>query len=264
MNKSWRRINSRESIFLNPTLPIYARYTLAYLVVTIVGTYIGTKLAAIPTVYERAEKADKQNVSDSVEAKDAGSKTDDAGKPKFEDSPDDTAKSSSDKPRVRKPREKKKRPTSKDSENVSDADQQDQPPADPSPAAIQSWQKIEEPKQPYPNKRNESSETLKSSSVAPKVEPARRPEAPEPIYQPIIEYPRLAKQAGIWADGVTLLVGVAPDGSVKDAKEAGRKSNPILVDAAKKMVKSWRYTPYDATDPSERYWIEVKVNFRLH
>jgi TonB family protein len=67
------------------------------------------------------------------------------------------------------------------------------------------------------------------------------------------EYPELARKLNI--RGIARIqVTVAPDGTVKGAKELG--GNPVLVDALMRTVKKWRYEPADRTSI-----IEVKFDF---
>jgi TonB family protein len=53
-------------------------------------------------------------------------------------------------------------------------------------------------------------------------------------------YPELAKQMNITGT-VKLMVVVAPNGSLKDAKVVG--GNPILVNAAMDALKKWKFEP---------------------
>jgi TonB family protein len=67
------------------------------------------------------------------------------------------------------------------------------------------------------------------------------------------EYPELARRLNI--RGIARVqVTVAPDGTVKDAKDLG--GNPVLVDALIRAVKKWRYEPADRSSS-----IEVKFEF---
>jgi TonB family protein len=54
------------------------------------------------------------------------------------------------------------------------------------------------------------------------------------------EYPELARRLNLHGN-VKLLVVVAPDGNLKEAKAVG--GNPILVNAAMDAVKKWKFEP---------------------
>jgi outer membrane biosynthesis protein TonB len=70
-------------------------------------------------------------------------------------------------------------------------------------------------------------------------------------------YPPLARDHGIWRT-VTLLAGIAPDGSVRDLRDV--KGNPILAQASKDAITQWRYQPYPAAG-HELVWRSIVVNF---
>ncbi len=59
-------------------------------------------------------------------------------------------------------------------------------------------------------------------------------------------YPELAKRMNI-SGVVRILITVAPNGSIKDARVVG--GHPVLADAALNAVKKWRYeaAPQDST-----------------
>lgn len=70
------------------------------------------------------------------------------------------------------------------------------------------------------------------------------------------EYPAVLRDKGIGGT-VRLRVTVRPDGSVKDVQTIG--GNAVLVDAASRAVKQWRYAPAEKEGS-----IEISIHFGPH
>ena len=84
------------------------------------------------------------------------------------------------------------------------------------------------------------------------------PSALVPLFSAAPIYPALARSHRI-SGTVTLLAGIAQDGSVRELKDV--KGNPILAQAAKDAIIRWRYQPYESAVPQLLTWKPILVNF---
>ena len=88
-------------------------------------------------------------------------------------------------------------------------------------------------------------------------------ELPEPVTQPIPEYPEIAKLMGI--EG-TVMVRLLVDrfGQVRDAYVLPKTSVPALDGAALEAVRRWVWKPALANGHAVAVWVVIPVHFSLH
>jgi len=84
--------------------------------------------------------------------------------------------------------------------------------------------------------------------------------AAKALYQPKPDYPRLAVMARIQGT-VVLEAIIGKDGSVQDLKVLS--GHPLLAQAAKEAVKTWRYQPTLLNSEPVDVLTEITVNFKL-
>ncbi|HEU4334234.1 MAG TPA: energy transducer TonB [Candidatus Eisenbacteria bacterium] len=92
------------------------------------------------------------------------------------------------------------------------------------------------------------------------VEPSVYEEPPEVRYAPEPEYPPIARGAGI-EGRVVIEVLVSREGTVRAVRE--REGNPILVEAASKALRTWRFRPALWNGKPVAAWVAIPVVFRL-
>ncbi len=85
-------------------------------------------------------------------------------------------------------------------------------------------------------------------------------EAAKVIYQPMPQYPPLAKMARIQGT-VRLEAVIAQDGTIQDLKVLS--GHPLLIPAALSAVKTWRYEPTLLNGVPVKVITEIDVNFTL-
>ncbi len=85
---------------------------------------------------------------------------------------------------------------------------------------------------------------------------------PEMIYTPPLEYPRLAKQAGI-TGSVVVQALVGKDGNVRDTRVGKSSGTVSLDDAAIKQAKQCKYKPGIQNGRPVNCWVTYKVEFTL-
>ena len=85
---------------------------------------------------------------------------------------------------------------------------------------------------------------------------------PEMIHQAPLEYPRLAKQAGITGD-VWVQALVDKDGNVRDARVGKSSGTVSLDDAAIKQAKKCKFKPGIQNGRPIACWVTYKVEFTL-
>jgi TonB family protein len=231
---------------MNTELPLYSKYTVVYLFVTILGGYIATELSRADIVGilqpDRDPAPSEEKPSLGVPSKKLPVP---AKRPK---------------PLKRKPAAVKAgtrgktvdgRSVNRKSTEVSDC----QPDQHPSPVPSQQVAETLHPD------RTEEHSMSPSLNVTPNVAPsAIAPREPVLVafYKPSPEYPRLALDARM-SGSVRLFVGVAANGSVREVRTL--EGNPILAAAAKEAVAQWKYPPYDASAGNLLAWAQVTINF---
>jgi protein TonB len=80
------------------------------------------------------------------------------------------------------------------------------------------------------------------------------------IYQPKPEYPELARIART-EGAVELEAVIGKDGTIEELKLL--RGNPLLVNAALKAVRRWRYQPTLLNGEPVEVLTEITVNFKL-
>lgn len=91
-------------------------------------------------------------------------------------------------------------------------------------------------------------------------EPSAYEEPPEARYAPEPEYPPIARGAGI-EGRVVIEALVSREGAVRAVRE--REGNPILLAAASKAVRTWKFRPALWNGKPVAAWVAIPVVFRL-
>lgn len=91
-------------------------------------------------------------------------------------------------------------------------------------------------------------------------EPSVYEEPPEARYAPEPEYPSIARGAGI-EGRVVIEALVSREGAVRAVRE--REGNPILLEAASKAIRTWRFRPALWNGKPVAAWVAIPVIFRL-
>jgi protein TonB len=96
----------------------------------------------------------------------------------------------------------------------------------------------------------------------PSPEPSPFESLPRFVYQPKPDYPLVARRRG-WEGTVTLDIELRADGSVGEIAVAQSSGYPLLDEAARDTVKTWRHTPVKRDGVPVTRWAQQHLVFKL-
>lgn len=85
---------------------------------------------------------------------------------------------------------------------------------------------------------------------------------PQPVYNPVPEYPELARRAGIEGKVVVKML-VDVDGSIMEVQIVKSSGNPMLDQAAVAAARKSKFTPAKQRDKFVRVWVSRPIDFKL-